>query len=134
LRSLKVKFDIPISKTREFWQALERDRLITTKCSDCGQVTFPPQADCPKCMSGRFEWVDLDRDATLVTCTHVLMTPTSFSQSGSYFVAIGEMKGGLRVLAWVEGITEAEAKPGLRLRLEARKSGEGRPYYAFVRA
>lgn len=85
-------------------------------------------------MSNRFEWVDLDREATLVTCTHVLMTPTSFSDRGSYIVAIGEMKNGLRILAWLESVTIQEARPGLKLRLEARKSREGRHHYVFVPA
>lgn len=86
------------------------------------------------CMSSRFEWVDLDREATLLTYTRVLMTPTSFSDRDSYVVAIGEMKNGLRVLAWLEGVTPQEVRPGLHLKLEARKSKEGRPYYVFLRA
>jgi uncharacterized OB-fold protein len=132
LRPLKVRFDIPISRTRDFWRALEAGRLLTTKCVECGHVTFPPQSDCPKCMSSRCEWIDLDRDATLLTCTKVMMAPASFSGAGSYLVAVGELKSGLRILAWLEGVEIGSAKPGLKLRLEARMGSQGRPYYAFV--
>jgi uncharacterized OB-fold protein len=133
-RSLTLRFDIPISKTHEFWDALKQGRFVTTKCSKCGNVCFPPQADCPKCMSGEFSWVELGRDATLVTYTYVQITPASFADSDPYIIAIGELDGGLKVLAWLEGVAPESAKPGMKMRLEARDSKEGNPYYVFVAA
>jgi uncharacterized protein len=129
---LTLKFDIPISKTQEFWDALKDGRFITTKCARCGNVSFPPQADCPRCMGSEFSWVDLGREATLVTYTSVQVTPASFAGSGPYMIAIGEVKDGLKVLAWLEGVGPAGAKPGMKTRLEARTSKEGNPYYVFV--
>ena len=133
-RSLTLKFDIPISRTHEFWDALKEGRFITTKCSNCGRVTFPPQADCPECMSSEFTWVDLGRDATLVTFTYVQITPASFAENDPYIIAIGELAPGLKVLAWLEGVQPENAKPGMKLRLEGRTSKEGNPYYVFVLA
>ena len=131
-RTLSLKFDIPISKTKEFWDSLKEGRFVTSRCTACGQVSFPPQGDCPRCMGGEFEWVDIGRDATLVTFTHVKVTPASFAENGPYTIAIGEMKGGQKVLAWLEGVPEREARPGMKVRLEARTSKEGSPYYVFV--
>ena len=131
-RTLTLKFDIPISKTREFWDALKGGRFITTKCTKCGQVSFPPQADCPMCMGDGFSWVEVGRDATLVTYTRVQVTPASFADSGPYVIAIGELKDGLKVLAWLEGVDPGEVKPGMRMRIEARTSEGGNPYYVFV--
>ena len=130
--ALTLKFDIPFSKTREFWDALKAGRFVTTKCSKCGHVSFPPQADCPECMGGEFSWVDLGREATVATFTRVQVTPASFADSGPYVIAIGELKDGLKVLAWLEGVDPGEVKPGMRVRLEARTSREGNPYYVFV--
>jgi uncharacterized protein len=132
-RSLTLRFDIPISRTHEFWDALRQGRFVTTKCSKCGNVSFPPQADCPKCMSSEFAWVDLGREATLLTFTQVLITPASFADSDPYIIAIGELEGGPKVLAWLEGATPETAKPGMKLRVEAREQG-GSPYYVFVPA
>jgi uncharacterized OB-fold protein len=132
-RTLTLRFDIPISRTHEFWDSLKEGRFVTTKCSKCGNVTFPPQADCPKCMSNEFTWVDLGRDATLVTFTHVRVTPASFVDSDPYIIAIGELRNGLKVLAWLEGVPPEEAKPGMPMRIEARTSKEGNPYYVFVK-
>jgi uncharacterized protein len=131
-RTLSLKFDIPISKTHEFWDALKDGRFITTKCTKCGHVSFPPQADCPHCMGNEFSWVDMGREATLVTYTRVEITPASFAGSGPYMIAIGEVKDGLKVLAWLEGVEPGLAKPGMRIGLESRTSKEGNPYYVFV--
>jgi uncharacterized OB-fold protein len=133
-RTLNLRFDIPISKTREFWEALKQGRLVTTKCTGCGNVSFPPQADCPKCMGGDYEWVDLGTDATLVTFTHVQITPASFAGDRTYTIAIARLANGLKVLAWLEGVRAETAKPGMRLRIEARASKEGNPYCVFVPA
>ena len=133
-RTLSLRFDIPISHTNEFWEALKQGRFETTKCKACGKVSFPPQADCPNCMSGSFEWVELGKEATLVTFTYVQITPASFVDSDPYIIAIGEFPGGTKVLAWLEGVNYEEAKPGMKLKVEHRSSKEGNPYYVFVKA
>lgn len=133
-RTLALRFDIPISKTREFWDSLKGGRFVTTKCAKCGTVSFPPQADCPKCMGGEFSWVEVGPGATLVTYTVVQMAPASFARNEPYIIAIGEFAGGLKVLAWLEGVQKEMVKPGIKLRIEARTSGEGNPYYVFVPA
>ena len=133
-RSLSLRFNIPISKTSRFWSALAEGRLVTSRCRDCGEVSFPPQSDCPKCMSASVEWVDLATDAELVTFTYVQVTPTSFVDHDPYVVGIGRLQMGLKVLAWIEGAPIEKLSPGTRLRLEARKSADGSPYYVFVPA
>ncbi len=133
-RSLTLRFDIPISKTSRFWDALAEGKFITTKCADCGKISFPPQADCPNCMSGSAEWVDLGTDAELLTFTQIQITPTSFVDHDPYVVAIGKLKEGMNVLAWVEGGDPANLEPGDRLRIETRKDPQGGPFYVFVTA
>ncbi|MDG6913756.1 MAG: Zn-ribbon domain-containing OB-fold protein [Nitrososphaerota archaeon] len=133
-RPLTLRFNIPISRTREFWDSLRGGKFVTTKCTSCGKVTFPPQSDCPECMGSGFDWVDLGRDATLVTFTQAMVTPASFSAEGSYTIAIAELGGGIRVLAWLEGVRAEDASPGMKLRVEARVSADGSPYYVFVKA
>ena len=131
-RTLTLRFNIPIGKTHRFWDALKLGRFVTTKCKVCGTISFPPQADCPKCMSSEFEWVDLGTEAKLVTYTYVQITPASFVSSDPYIIAIGELSNGLKVLAWLEGVALRAARPGMKLRLEARDTQESNPYYVFV--
>jgi uncharacterized protein len=133
-RTLNLRFDIPTSKTREFWDSLKKGKVITTKCSKCGEVTFPPQGDCPKCMSEEHEWVELGTEASLVTFTRVEVPPASFAGEDPYTIAIAELRGGLKVLAWLEGVRVEDAKPGMSLRITAKTSKEGSPFYVFVPA
>ena len=133
-RTLTLRFDIPISKTREFWDALKSGRFVTTKCSNCGTVSFPPQADCPNCMGGDFSWVELGGEATLVTFTRVQVTPASFVNDGPYIIAIAEFPGQVKVLAWLDGVDLKDAKPGMKLRIEGRTAQGGNPYYVFMPA
>lgn len=133
-RALTLRFDIPIARTHEFWDELKHGRFVTTKCTKCGNVAFPPQADCPKCMSGEFEWTELGRGATLVTFTRVQVAPASFADRDPYIIAIGELSGGIKVLAWLEGVPPEKARPGMKLKIEPRTSKEGSPYYVFVAA
>jgi len=83
-------------------------------------------------MSDRFEWVDLQREASLVTYTYVQVTPASFVNDEPYIIAIGEFANGIKVLAWLEGVPVEKAKVGMKLTVEARRSSEGNPYYVFV--
>jgi uncharacterized OB-fold protein len=90
-------------------------------------------------MSGNSEWVDLGTEAELLTFTYVQVTPTSFVDHDPYVVAIGRLKEGLNVLAWIEGSEGGAAiagptrlKPGAKLRIETRKDSQGSPYYVFV--
>lgn len=131
-RSITLRFDIPISKTHEFWDNLREGRLVTSKCTNCGRVSFPPQSDCPNCMGSQFEWVDLGTEATLETYTLVQITPASFVENDPYIIAIGKLANGVKVLAWLEGVPLEKAKVGMKLRIEPRKSKEDSPYYVFV--
>jgi uncharacterized protein len=133
-RSLTLRFNIPIAKTNAFWESLRDGKLVTTKCGDCGKLSFPPQADCPNCMSPNSAWVELGTEAELLTFTYLQITPTSFVDHDPYTVGIGKLKNGLNVLAWLEGADHTKIKPGDALRLEARKDADGSPYYVFVTA
>jgi uncharacterized protein len=133
-RKLTLRFNIPTSKTQEFWDSLKAGKFVTTKCSRCGNVSFPPQADCAKCMGSGFTWVEIIGEATLVTFTQVQIVPASFADEDPYVIAIGEFSGSLKVLAWLEGIRPNDAKLGMKLRIEVRTADGGNPYYVFVRA
>jgi uncharacterized OB-fold protein len=130
-RTLNLRFNIPLEKTHQFWDALREGRFVTTKCADCGQVSFPPQSDCPQCMSPNHGWLELGTDAELVTFTYVVVTPTSFVDHEPYTVGIGRLDNGVKVLAWVESPPE-KLNVGDKLKLEARKAEDGSPYYVFV--
>ena len=132
-REVKIVQDIPISKTLPFWEALKRGKILATKCKKCGKLYFPPAADCSNCLASEMEWVELSNEATIETFTHVVVRPTTFQQEKPYTVAIGRLKEGVRVLAWLTGFKLSEVKVGMKAKLMAKLTPDGRPTYEFAR-
>jgi uncharacterized OB-fold protein len=131
-REIKIVQEIPISKTLQFWEGLKQGKVLATKCTQCGKLYFPPNADCPECLVSSLEWVELSNEAEIETFTHVVVRPTSFQQNKPYTVAIGKLKEGVRVLAWLTGFKLSEIKVGMKVKLVAKVSPEGNPTYEFV--
>ncbi|MCL4333407.1 MAG: Zn-ribbon domain-containing OB-fold protein [Candidatus Thermoplasmatota archaeon] len=128
-RVLDLRYRMPISKISNFFSGLEKGKVSGTKCRRCGRVYFPPQSDCPDCMEGNLESVDFDGEATLETFTVVEITPTSFVGEGSYVVAVGLLKEGVRVLSWLNSADRGSIRIGMKIRLKAVKKNEG--YYSY---
>jgi uncharacterized OB-fold protein len=131
-REIKIVQEIPISKTLKFWEGLKQGKVYATKCVQCGKLYFPPAADCPDCLSSQMEWIELSNEAEIETFTHVVIRPTSFQQNKPYTVAIGRLKEGVKVLAWLTGFKLSEIKVGMKVKLVAKLTQEGNPTYEFV--
>ena len=131
-REIKIVQEIPISKTLPFWEGLKEGKVYATRCIKCGRLYFPPAADCPSCLSSNMEWMELSSEAEIETFTHVVIRPTSFQHYRPYTVAIGKLREGVRVLAWLTGFKTAEIKIGMRAKLVGKVTPEGEPTYEFV--
>ena len=131
-REIKLVQDIPISKNLKFYEGLKEGKVYATKCKQCGKLYFPPNADCPDCLTTELEWVQLSSEAEVETFTHVVIRPTTFQQNKPYTVAIGKLKEGVKVLAWLTGFKLSEIKVGMKVKLVAKMSTEGNPTYEFV--
>jgi uncharacterized protein len=49
-----------------FYESLKQGRLTTTKCKDCGAVSFPPRVICPECYSENLEYIDLPKKGKVI--------------------------------------------------------------------
>ncbi|MCS7139903.1 MAG: Zn-ribbon domain-containing OB-fold protein [Candidatus Nezhaarchaeota archaeon] len=132
-REIKVAQDIPISKTLPFWEGLKQGKVMATKCKKCGKIYFPPAADCGECLSSDMEWIELSGEATIETFTHVVIRPLTFQHERPYTVAIGTLKDGVRVLAWLTGFRPSEIKVGMKAKLTATTTPDGTPIYVFTK-
>jgi len=131
-RPLTLVQEIPISKTSKFWDGLKEGKVYATKCLKCGKLYFPPVADCSNCRSSEVEWVELSNEAEIETYTHVVVRPGSFQHFKPYTVAIGKLKEGVKVLAWLTGVKLSEVKTGMKVKLIAKVAQDGNPTYEFV--
>ena len=132
-REIAVVQDIPIGKTLKFWEGLKEGKVYATKCKKCGRTYFPPAADCPECLASDMDWVPLSDEAEIEAFTYVVIRPTSFQQCKPYTVAIGKLKEGVRVLAWLTGFKLSEVKVGLKVKLAAKTLEDGQLTYEFIR-
>lgn len=131
-RPITIIQEIPISKTLKFWEGLKIGKIYATKCCKCGKLYFPPSADCPECRCSEVNWIELSNQAEIETFTHIVVRPTSFSQEKPYTVAIGRLREGAKVLAWLTGFKLSQIKVGMKAKLVANVTQEGNPIYEFV--
>ena len=131
-RPLTLTYEIPISKTHKFWNGIKEGKIYTTKCKKCGKMFFPPVADCPTCLSSDTEWVELSNEAQIETFTHVSVLPATFQNYEPYTIAIGKLKEGVRVLAWLKDIKLEDVKVGMKVKLLPKVSPEGMLTYEFL--
>ena len=51
--------------TNDFLARLQEHRFMSTRCSRCEHLAFPPRGHCPKCLSREVSWVDLPTQGTV---------------------------------------------------------------------
>jgi uncharacterized OB-fold protein len=132
VRTLKITYNLPIARTSKFWKELKEGKVYGTKCKKCGKMHFPPVADCGDCGSSQIKWMKLDGRGEVVTFTQVFVKPASFSDHPPYIVAIGRLKDGVKVLAWLTDIERESVKVGMKVKLVTKVTSEGRGFYKFV--
>ena len=107
----------PYTKVSEFADELHKGRLVGSKCKNCGEETFPPRADCIKCLSGDFEYIDTKPTGTLVTFTTVNSAPTGFEDISPYTLGLIDLDSGGRLISWFENTKAEDIKIGMRVKV-----------------
>ncbi len=130
-RTLELKYQMPAKRIEKFFKGLEEGEIFATKCNKCGEMYFPPQADCPKCRASDMSWEEISGNAVLETFTIIESTPASFQKYGKYAVAVGKMENGLRVLSWLETDDISKIKVGMKMTLITKRNDEGNLMYVF---
>ncbi|MFC1905382.1 Zn-ribbon domain-containing OB-fold protein [Chloroflexota bacterium] len=106
------------SKVSPFVDYLEKGKIMTTKCKQCGKVFFPPKADCPKCLSSDVEWLEVNTTGTLITYTIVNYGPAGFEDDSPYILGIAEFDKDLRILARIsKAIDPSDIKVGMKIQI-----------------
>ncbi|WGI17978.1 Zn-ribbon domain-containing OB-fold protein [Methanonatronarchaeum sp. AMET-Sl] len=133
IREICFKYEIPVEKTKVFWEKLEANELVTSKCVDCGKVMFPPQSYCQSCLSSDIEWIDLDGEAVVQSFTHIDVRPKSFRDEKPYTIVVAEFKkyDSVSALAWIENVDREDVEIGLEVELFPKQREKGPPYYVF---
>lgn len=111
----------PCTRVAAFAEHLREGRLMAARCRACGHRSFPPRADCERCLSPEFEWVEIAGRARLATWTRIAAAPSGFERFAPYTVCVVELEEGGRALAWLgSSVAESELRIGMSLQLVPR--------------
>ena len=125
-----------------FDQYLAEGKLMASRCKDCGELTLPPRAICPKCHSHNMAWTETSGKGKLAGFTVISIAPTFMIEQGygrdnPYVSGIVELDEGVKISARVSGLDTSkpeEIKVGTPLTVDFVTFGEGdnaKTYLAF---
>jgi uncharacterized OB-fold protein len=135
VRELPLRFQFGTAKIQKFFEGLKEGKVYMTQCKKCGEKFFPPQADCPTCRESDMDWIPIRGEGELLTCTMIIVKPSTFAHYDNYVVAIAQMKEGVKVLAWLKIDDPRKIKPRMKVCLTTvRREPEGFMTYEFVPA
>jgi uncharacterized OB-fold protein len=130
-RTLSITHDIPISKTKIYWEGLKEGKVYATKCNNCGDVYYPPQTDCPRCLTSDVGWIQLS-EGKLETFTQVQLKPQGFTQyEQNYIIAIVRVAQGVKVIGWLENVDIKDIKVGVPIEITAKITPDDFPVIVF---
>ncbi len=90
----------PHTKVAGFADLLKTGRIVASRCTACGFLSFPPRADCPRCLSGEFGWEEVSGRGKIVTWTRIDAAPAGFEDSAPYTIGVVDLEETGRLLAW----------------------------------
>lgn len=108
----------PHTKVAGFVELLEQGVLAGSRCKECGYRSFPPRADCPQCLSGDFELVEISGRGEVITYTEIKSAPLGFADVAPYTIGVIDLVDGGRLLAWFgESIERGDISIGMKVRV-----------------
>ena len=91
------------------WRKIpERYRLESSKCKQCGYISFPKRIVCPECGTTEFENIILSGKGKLVTYTIIRVAPEGFGDQAPYAIGIVELDEG-RLTEYLGGYSDYQA-------------------------
>lgn len=105
-----------------YWREIPaRYRYEAARCTQCGQIHFPPRLVCHRCRGRAFEQATLPLEGQVETFTIIRVAPSGFADQVPYAVGIIKLADGLKTTAQIVDVDLAKLAIGDRLRLEFRK-------------
>jgi uncharacterized OB-fold protein len=92
-----------------FYQFLDEDQLMGTRCAGCSALYLPPRAICPQCHGEDLAWAPLEGSGVLAAFTCVYVGPSAMAAEGydrnnPYCTGIVELDEGVRISARILGV------------------------------
>ena len=123
-----------ITKTNDFVGHLEDNKVMGTRCRDCGKAFFPPRADCHQCFTSNMEWFEVSGKGKLVTYSRLQYAPIGFEKDVPYCIALvdyGDYKVFGRITA---DLPEEDIQVGMDMQTVVNTLPNGQLSYVFIKA
>ena len=123
-------------------QYLNEEKLMGSRCKECGVLYTPPRSICIKCYNSSMEWVEMKGEGKLAAFTCITVGPPfmvkeGYNRKNPYCVGLVELEEGTRVDARIEEVDPSKPetlKVGMPLTIKFLHRGEGensKTYLAF---
>jgi uncharacterized OB-fold protein len=121
-------------------QYLKENRLMGSRCAQCGKLHLPPRALCPACHSQQLAWIELSGKGRLAAFTSIFIAPNAMAKAGygkdnPYVSGIVELQEGLKISARILGLDSrqpANIAIGTPLTVDFIAQGEGQDAAAVL--
>jgi uncharacterized OB-fold protein len=119
---------------------LSEDKLMGSRCQECGSLSVPPRSICIKCHSSEMKWVEMQGKGKLAAFTCIAIGPPFMIKEGydrkhPYISGVIELEEGAKVVARIEGMdgTRPETiRIGTPLKVEFLHREEGADATSFL--
>ena len=92
-----------------FNQYLTEEKLMGSKCRNCGSLFVPPRPMCINCRESDVEWIEMSGKGKLAGFTCITIGPSfmraeGYDRKNPYCVGVVELEEGARVDARIENV------------------------------
>ena len=123
-----------ITRINDFINYLEDNKVMGTRCKDCGIAFFPPRADCHQCLASNMEWFEVSGKGKLVTYSRLQYAPIGFEQEVPYCIALLDY-GDYKVFGRISSdLPEDEIQVGMEMQTAVNALPNGQLNYVFLKA
>ena len=122
------------TRTNDFIDYLEANKVAGTRCKDCGMAFFPPRADCHQCLASNMEWFEVSGKGKLITYSRLQYAPIGFEQDVPYCIALLDY-GDYKVFGRISSdLPEDEIQVGMEMQTAVNTLPNGQLNYVFLKA
>jgi uncharacterized protein len=122
------------TRVNDFIDYLEKGKVMTSQCKECGAIFFPPRADCCHCLSSDIQWNEVSGSGKLVSYSRLKFAPIGFDGDLPYSIAILDY-GNYRVFGRIDSSLDAkEIQIGMPMTTAVNELPNGQLNYIFKKA
>lgn len=116
-----------------FFDELKAGRLVTSHCTACDRLHWPPRVACDTCTADTLEWKALPGRGKVFAYTAMMLgAPLGFEKDIPFVIAVIELEGApFKILTRVDEAKYEVMSIGMPVELKVHHLQDGRVFYRF---